>query len=113
MDKIKAISPQIIVTGDVDKPYYHIHYYDTTDNKWHIGYGSYHYSCVREWLSECFIVIKSDVAPIRHGKWKYNENGGYVCSECNCWLEDYYGATPEMMDYCFKCGARMDGNKNG
>ena len=53
--------------------------------------------------------ISADMNEVRHGEWKYNEGGGYVCSECNCWLEDYYGATPEMMNYCFKCGAKMDG----
>lgn len=45
------------------------------------------------------------------GEWKSNEHGGYVCSECGCWLEDYYGATPEMMKYCFDCGAKMDGER--
>lgn len=40
-NKIKAINPKIIVKRDVDRPYYSIEYYDTSDNKWHIGYGSY------------------------------------------------------------------------
>lgn len=53
----------------------------------------------------------ADVAEIKRGEWKYNEGGGYVCSECNCWLEDYYGVTPELMNYCFRCGAKMDGER--
>ena len=64
-------------------------------------------------MALCFAVTlpTADVVEVRHGEWKYNEGGGYVCSECNCWLEDYYGATPEMMKYCFKCGAKMDGER--
>lgn len=56
-------------------------------------------------------VPESDVERVKHGEWKYNKNGGYICSECDCWLEDYYGATPEMMNYCFYCGAKMDGKE--
>lgn len=38
MNKIKAVNPNIIVRGNVDKPYYLIEYYDLSDNEWHIGY---------------------------------------------------------------------------
>ena len=57
------------------------------------------------------ITPTADVVEVRHGEWKKSEHGGYVCSECDCWLEDYYGATPEMMNYCFNCGAKMDGER--
>lgn len=109
MDKIKAISPQIIVTGDVDKPFYHIHYYDTADNKWHIGYESYNYSCVRVWLSECFIVIESDVVPVRHGKWIYDNWYEFKCSECG----EYSNSKPYKgkENFCPNCGAKMDGGE--
>ena len=50
--KIKAINPEIIVCGDVQKPYYQIKYYDTADKRYHIGYGSYCYGNVIEWLKE-------------------------------------------------------------
>ena len=115
LDKIKAISPQIIVTGDVDKPYYHICYYDTADNKWHIGYGSYHYSCVREWLSECFIVIKSDVAPVRHAKWELIDecvNEGVYCSNCHKKIyRAEYANQKVKSNYCPNCTTKMYGNE--
>lgn len=56
-DKIKAINPQIIVTGTVEKPYYEIQYYDTADKTWHIGYSSYDLSIVVKWKQECFEVV--------------------------------------------------------
>ena len=64
MDKIKAINPQIVVNGNVDKPYYSIEYYDTSDNNWHIGYGSYELKNVIEWLKTDFDIIKTDVEPV-------------------------------------------------
>lgn len=57
-------------------------------------------------------VPTADVQEVKHGEWVDSENGGYVCSVCNCWMEDYYGSTPEQLQYCFKCGAKMDGGNN-
>lgn len=50
-EKIKAINPEIIVSGDVKKPYYEIKYYD---NRYHIGFGSCYYENVLRWLKEYF-----------------------------------------------------------
>ena len=89
MDKIKAVNPNIIVRGNVDKPYYLIEYYDLSDNEWHIGYGSYCLANVKEWLKTCFEVTNVDVAPVKHGHWVYNQNGhdwglgAWECSLCH------------------------------
>ena len=64
----------------------------------------------------------ADVAPVRHGKWnksKGNEEltahgfvqpDEYICSCCNwsCCCEIKLD-----FKYCPKCGAKMDGDKNG
>lgn len=46
-----------------------------------------------------------DAEPIRHGRWIRQDNGTWVCSECQSWIPDeqhYYAR------YCLHCGARMD-----
>lgn len=104
--KIRAINPQIIVTGEVDKPYYQIQYYDTADNKWHIGYGSYFYSYVREWLEECFDIVKSDIIPIRYGEWIWNKDH-WECSVCGG--NRFHDLSLSLdASYCGRCGAKMD-----
>lgn len=110
MDKIKAIDPKIVVNGNADKPYYSIEYYDTSDNKWHIGYGSYELRNVIEWLKTCFDVVEADVEPVRHGHWNTGYFHDRVCSRClhpDNDLNDY------AHGYCPNCGAKMDGDKNG
>lgn len=112
MSKIKAIDPKIIVNRDVDRPYYSIEYYDTSDNQWHIGYGSYELKNVIEWLDTDFDVIKADVAPVRHGHWtksKCSVCGDYEfrCSSCG---ETFWegGNYATRAHFCPNCGARMD-----
>jgi hypothetical protein len=123
MDKIKAIDPKIVVNGNVDKPYYSIEYYDTADNTWHIGYGSFELKNVTEWLRTCFDVIKSDVAPVRHGNWVCNK-GLVQCNICGFGLfpDGYFFENGECthsneqdyrFSYCPNCGAKMDRSKNG
>lgn len=111
MDKIKAVNPNIIVRGNVNKPYYLIEYYDLSDNEWHIGYGSYCLANVKKWLKTYFEVTNADVAPVRHRRWIIFEiwcGGGkerkyYRCSEC-------YKANAIRSNFCPNCGARMDGD---
>lgn len=44
----------------------------------------------------------ADVAPVRHGRWIYHDDGVFTCSECgNAESNDSY--------YCRLCGAKMDG----
>lgn len=142
MSKIKAIDPKIIVNRDVDRPQYSIEYYDTSDNQWHIGYGSYELKNVIEWLDTDFDVIKADVAPVRHGHiiWKRRRRGGFRHAKClhqfcNFVIEDnapckhiakiderYATDEPycsecgkllgDFLNYCGNCGVRMDGDNN-
>ena len=45
----------------------------------------------------------ADVAPVRHGRWIYHDDGVFTCSECgNAESNDSY--------YCRLCGAKMDGS---
>ena len=118
--KIKAINPEIIVCGDVQKPYYQIKYYDTADKRYHIGYGSYCYGNVIEWLKEYFEPIQADEQPVVHGHWVYNRNGmdwnlgAWECSACKCRNNNLPGSeiySPYSFvgsRYCPNCGAKMD-----
>lgn len=108
MDKIKAVNPNIIVRGNVDKPYYLIEYYDLSDNEWHIGYGSYCLANVKEWLKTCFEVTNADVAPVKHGHWIQVDKNKCECS--NCGIIVLIAVYPHGdKNYCPNCGARMDG----
>ena len=44
---------------------------------------------------------KADVVEARHGYWKDNRNGTFTCSAC--------GGQASKMDWCGRCGAKMDG----
>lgn len=65
----------------------------------------------------------ADVAPVVHGRWEwfdeetgtpltgYEREWGWRCSHCKHELPDDYD-DPDyrpMLDYCFNCGAKMDG----
>ena len=111
MEKIKAIDPKIVVSKSADKPYYSIEYYNISDKRWHIGYGSYSLKFVKEWLNNDFEIVEADVAPVRHGYWIEQENWApddyyYTCSACR---EDYntIDGTPDY-NFCPNCGAKMD-----
>ena len=110
-NKVKAKDPHIVVSGNIDKPYYSIRYYDLSDNTWHIGFSSYELKFVAEWLNTEFEIVESDIEPVRRGKWKRKENTKvywYACSSCgedvpkNEYGDDYFS------DYCPNCGAKMD-----
>lgn len=106
MDKIKAANPNIIVRGDVDKPYYLIEYYDLSDNEWRIGYGSYCLANVKKWLKTYFEVANADVAPMKHGEWEeirdaYGQLEGWMCKKCG-------RETKAKENYCPSCGAKME-----
>ena len=76
-NKIKAIAPKIVVSGSADKPYYSIEYYNISDKRWHIGYGSYSLKFVKEWLNDDFDIVEADVAPVVRCKdCKYLEISG-------------------------------------
>lgn len=47
----------------------------------------------------------ADVAPVKHGRWIDNKHTDTaICSECKCVFTD-------EINYCPKCGARMDGGE--
>lgn len=55
----------------------------------------------------------ADVAPVRHGRWIFEPDGGTRCSECNKRVRDVTGGLNAPVDlselpYCPKCGAKMD-----
>ena len=54
-------------------------------------------------LSDCDVMPATDVEKVKHGKWIDNLNGTFTCSVC--------GGKSSKMDYCGRCGARMDGEK--
>lgn len=58
MSKLKALSAEIIVTGKQNKPYFQIKYFDLSDNKIHIGFGSYKLDFVFEWLKDEIEIIE-------------------------------------------------------
>lgn len=47
----------------------------------------------------------ADVAPVRHGRWRFHGDCGVTeCSVCGWSIEEYVGDYA----YCPNCGARMD-----
>ncbi len=59
--KIRTHLAKIIVNSS-GEPYYEILYFDPADKTYHIGFGSYELSYVREWLAEEFEV--DDAPPV-------------------------------------------------
>ena len=66
--KIKTQFARIVVGGTPEKPCYNIWYFDPTDGKCHIGFGSYRLDYVFRWLAEEFEITEphTDVAPVKH-----------------------------------------------
>lgn len=58
--KYKVKSAKIVVRKIGEKPYYEIKYFDLSDNKYHIGYGSYKLEYVFEWLEQCFEIVEKN-----------------------------------------------------
>ena len=52
--KIRTNFAQIIVGGKPEKPYYEILYFDTKENVFCLGFGSYYLDFVFKWLKEEF-----------------------------------------------------------
>ena len=51
----------------------------------------------------------ADVVEVKHGYWKEPKGGGYQCSNCRAFFDDYYGfSAKEKCIYCPTCGAKMD-----
>lgn len=110
MEKIKAIDPKIVVSGSADKPYYSIEYYNISDKRWHIGYGSYSLKFVKEWLNDDFEIVEADVSPVRHGRFRSLTFSGdtIICSECKIAYNIFETNGAENFNFCPHCGAKMD-----
>ena len=46
-----------------------------------------------------------DAVEVRHGRWKQNDNGTWLCSECSSWIED---EQHHYARFCLHCGAKID-----
>lgn len=75
-------SPQIIVEGTAEKPYYNIMYLDAEDGTDYVGFGSYDLENVFGWLKEYFgedrakIVDGETVVLVRHDAiYQIDKNG--------------------------------------
>lgn len=120
--KIKTPFARIIVGGTPEKPCYDILYFDPTDGKCHIGFGSYRLDYVFRWLAEEFEVTEpaADVEPVVHGRWEeyihsrycgideygepiYRDVIVYYCSNPKCRRK-----TVIKENYCPNCGSKMD-----
>lgn len=62
----------------------------------------------QEIVDEIDAIQAADVAPVRHGRWIYHDDGVITCSECD-------NAECHESNYCRYCGAKMDleATKNG
>lgn len=116
-EKIKAINPQIIVGGTIDKPYYSISYYDVKRKEWVIGFSSFNREYVQGWLAECFEEIEAELAEVKHGKWIKKQEDIYwgnpfIRRNCSiCGGEPFYQeglGVYNLTPYCPNCGAKMD-----
>lgn len=83
-------------------------YIDTEELK-HIVNNSKYYGTERQ-IDFCDMIAETptaDVEPVRHGRWLDSEIGGAkICSLCH----SHIGLSG--FDYCPRCGARMDGDKD-
>ena len=109
-------SPQIIVEGTKENPYYNIMYRDAADGFVCVGFGSYDLENVFVWLKEYFGEDQAEVVdPDSYrptGRWEEeDERSAYYgrlvsCSECGGLLETH---KKQYFKYCYNCGAKMEG----
>ena len=64
-EKIKAFMPQIVVSKNVNKPYFSITYYDTEKKEWINCYGSYFLEYVVKWFYDYFEEVEIDMAELK------------------------------------------------
>lgn len=51
-----------------------------------------------------------EFVPVVHGRWMQRANGEVYCSHCNCNVGvGNLSDVTEEENYCYNCGARMDG----
>lgn len=61
--------------------------------------------------SLCRKVAEGEYKPVVHARWESNKAGYRVCSACDGQpgFEDWVNGQWKLPDWCFYCGARMDG----
>ena len=69
--------------------------------------------CSAKNLQSILDMPAADVAPVMHGRWIKESDGGTRCSVCNKRVRNVTGGWYEPVDlsdmpYCPKCGAKMD-----
>lgn len=108
--QIWGTSPQIIVTGTAERPFYRIMYRENKDGEIHLGFGSYDLSYVFNWLKEFFGVTRASAVDPESlkpkGRWELMGETDYKCSVCGFRFTS--GDPIEMFPYC-RCGAKMEG----
>ena len=109
--EIAGVDPEILVVGTKDKPYFEIKYFDTEDQCYHIGFGSYRLGFVFDWLKEFFGISSAkavEAEPVRHGRWEWDVLDVYRCSACGekSRVKEVMGEP--VWDFCPNCGAKMD-----
>lgn len=115
--KIKTQFARIVVGGTPEKPYYNIWYFDPTDGKCHVGFGSYCLDNVFNWLAEEFEITEpcDDVEPVRRGRWISWEKADncvpspdrHECSVCHDAAQVLANGLELLSFYCPNCGAKM------
>ena len=117
--KIKTHFAKIIVGGTCEKPCYEIMYFDPTDRKYHIGFGSLCLEYVFKWLEDEFEITAEaptiEARPVVRGEWEQRKDViGFVrcsvCKDCNVY-DDW--ADGKKWKFCPNCGADMRGEEDG
>lgn len=55
----------------------------------------------------------ADVAPVVHGRWKWETGDIYRCTNCNGKAHVKEVMNRPAWDFCPNCGVRMDGDGDG
>lgn len=104
-------SPQIIVEGTKEKPYYNIMYRDISDGIVHVGFGSYDLENVFGWLKEYFgedrakIVDPDNFRPT--GRWAHLFGDEWCCTNCGFVISTEGSWEKPEKKFCEECGAKM------
>lgn len=86
-------------------------YIDANEINWQ--QVEYEYGKRNNTIIACEIAVDEtpevDVAPVIHAYWIGGDYGDWFCSECDSVLR-FYGE-PKHLRYCYRCGAKMDGDE--
>lgn len=72
-------------------------------------------------IEDCECLVKSieivDAEPVKHGQWKFKNNGRYGQTRCYCTACGKHSGIGgirenQMKPYCPNCGAKMDGGND-